>query len=166
MDILKSKGKNVMSNVILTGEGKIDPGILEKSYSEAMELTVSVAGYLRRREKQKNSARMIAVHARENMRLSSCLMQVMAWFMVQKGLLNGEISLQEAGSERYRLEGKSICLQPEGEGADELPDEFRAYLERAVDIYRRAERMDRMLYGKGDEVPQNAVHEMMNRLKK
>lgn len=154
-----------MSNVILTGEGNIDPRILEKSYNEAMELTISVADYLRRREKFKTTTRLAAVHARENMRLSSCLMQVVAWFMIQKGVLQGEVSREEAASERCRLGGKEICLRPLGEEVEELPEEFCAYLERAVDIYRRAERMDSMLYGQADKAPRNAVHEMLDKLK-
>lgn len=156
-----------MSNVVSTGRGKIDPRILEKSYIEATELTVSVAEYLRRRDGLGNndSSRMLAARARESLRLSSCLMQVMAWFMVQKGILNGEIKPEDGGSTQYRLEGQEVCLRSLAEGAEELPEEFHRYLAQAMDIYRRADRMDRMLYEGGDEAPKNPVHEMLDKLK-
>lgn len=154
-----------MEKVILMGEGNIDPRILEKSYNEAMELTISVAGYLRRREKIKATTEIAALHARENMRLSSCLMQVVAWFMVQKAVLKGEVSREEAASERCRLGGKETGLGSFDAEVEILPEEFCAYIERAADLYRRADRMDNMLYGQTDDVPHNAVHDMMDRIK-
>ncbi|WP_417317344.1 DUF1465 family protein [Emcibacter sp.] len=154
-----------MKNRLVTSEGHLEPRFLEKSYREALELTVSVAEYM---ENQKGKIPVPELgkkvgFASESMRMTTCLMQSVSWLLVQKGVVAGELSAEEAMDNKYRLNNRDTCLASDEGILDNLPEEFRAYLERTQDLYRRVERMEMML--SGGEVTDNPVHNLLDKIR-
>ncbi|PCJ40476.1 MAG: hypothetical protein COA81_08855 [Alphaproteobacteria bacterium] len=139
---------------------------LERTYQEAMALTQAVASYLEADNDRISgfnlSVKSDVYYASESMRVSTCLMQVMAWFLVQKGVASGEITKEQAGSMKYRLGAEDICLAHVDTSQGSLPAEFVVFLEKAQNIYRQVSRMDKMVYG--DRKIVNPVHQLFHRL--
>jgi|GEM_PF-577587 len=152
---------------------RLDPRILEKSYAEALELTKSICGYLEgehhaRQQKALSDSSPVDIsepvvqYAAESMRMSTCMMQVVSWFMVQKAVDNGEMTPEEASAPENRLGAQEICLASDQEAVDVLPGELKAYLQRSQDLYRRVLRLDQMVYDKPESG--NLVHQLQSRL--
>jgi regulator of CtrA degradation len=81
----------------------------------------------------------------ETMRMTSRLTQAMAWLMVQKAVHHGELTSAEASEERYRLGGHEVCLAERHSASLDMPPELRRLMDRSLSVYRRIERLDRML---------------------
>ena len=144
----------------------LDSRFLDKSYERAMELTEAVAAYLDMGNKNLHSASLgdsnNISYASESMRLSASLMQVMSWFLVQKGVASGEITKEQAAEKKFRLGGKKICLARADESRGDLPTELLSYLQQTRDLYRQVARMDQMVYGSDDTV--NPVHDLQSKI--
>lgn len=147
--------------------GLLDSRFLEKSYQEAMELTQSVANYLELENEQLKSYNFDAdaefFYASESMRVSTCLMQVMSWFLVQKGVASGEITKKQAGALKFRLGAGEICLANIDTNKAGLPEQFVLFLKKSQDLYRQVARMDQMVYGTDERV--NPVHKLFDRIR-
>ncbi len=155
-----------MTQKNLNEDGLLDPRFLEKSYQEAMELTQAVASYLEVENEQLKDFNLGAeaevFYASESMRVSTCLMQVMSWFLVQKGVAAGEITKEQAGAIKFRLGAGEICLARVDMNKGKLPKQFITFLEKSQGLYRQVARMDQMVYGKDKTV--NPVHELFDRI--
>lgn len=155
-----------MTQQNLNKNGLLDSRFLEKSYLEAMDLTQAVASYLEVENKQlkdyKLGAKAEVYYASESMRVSTCLMQVMSWFLVQKGVAAGEITKEQAGKLKFRLGARDMCLARVDTNRGDLPEQFVDFLEKSQNLYRQVARMDQMVYGESEIV--NPVHEMFDRI--
>ncbi len=144
----------------------LDSRFLDKSYGRAMELTEEVAAYLDRENKNSHATALgdsnSISYVSESMRLSASLMQVMSWFLVQKGVASGEITKEQATEKKFRLGGQKICLAKFDVSRGELPAKLLSYLQQTRDLYRQVARMDKMVYG-SDEVA-NPVHDLQSKI--
>lgn len=156
-----------MTQQNLNKYGLLDSRFLEKSYQEAMALTQEVASYLEVENEQLRECNVIAAsevyYASESMRVSTCLMQVMSWFLVQKGVATGEITKEQAGAIKFRLGASDICLAKVDTSRGNLPDQFVKFLNKSQNLYRQVARMDDMVYGEREIV--NPVHQLFDLIK-
>src|SRR3546814_11211576 len=72
-------------------------------------------------------------------------MQVAAWLLVRKAVHEGEISIEEARSEKYRLVTKEIARSARLAGAAALPARLLELIESSELLYARVERLDTQL---------------------
>ncbi|MBL4800994.1 MAG: DUF1465 family protein [Emcibacter sp.] len=155
-----------MTQQNINENGLLNSRFLDKSYREAMELTEDVASYLEQKNEKLRGFNLEVpseVHyASESMRVSTCLMQVMSWFLVQKGVASGEISKEEAGALKFRLGAEDICLAKVDNRSGNLPETFVTFLEKSQNLYRQVARMDRMVYGSRNK--ENPVHHLFEKL--
>ncbi len=155
-----------MTQQNLNRDGLLDSRFLEKSYQEAMELTQEVASYLEVEKEHfrdyDTSADKDVYYASESMRVSTCLMQVMSWFLVQKGVASGEITKEQAGTIKFRLGASDICLAEVDTKKVNLPQQFIVFLQKAQNLYRQVSRMDNMVYGERED--SNPVHQLFDRI--
>lgn len=121
---------------------------LSPTYDEAMSLLVETRNYLSFRQSA-DSARIQPMDrlklTREAFRLTSRLAQVMAWLMLRRAVLEGEIADDEARRPEHRLAGHDVCLGRADDLGDWLPDGMRGLLERSQALYERVARLDRLL---------------------
>jgi regulator of CtrA degradation len=137
--------------------------LFERTFKEGMALVEEAAGYLdgpgRAVSKRLSRAAALA-YAGESMRLTTRLMQVASWLLVQRAVRNGEIPLTEAGSEKYRLISREAQPSAAFAGSDELPEALKTLIIRGAAIYERVRRLDETMYGGGVDAG-NAVSDQM-----
>lgn len=144
----------------------LDIRFLDKTYQEAIELTQVVATYLEReseiRKGQEMASDVKIIYACESMRITTCLMQVVSWLLVQKGVASGEMTKEEASVEKFRLGAREVCLAETDVSHEQVADDFKKYLNLAQQLYHRIARMDEMLYGA--HADENPVHKLFERI--
>jgi regulator of CtrA degradation len=87
------------------------------------------------------------------MRLTTRLMQVASWLLVQRAVSEGEMTPTEAQNDKYRLGAREICRGSRGESLDTLPAKLVELLSRSMNLYERVERLDQMIYGAAEQAP-------------
>ena len=141
--------------------------LFDRTFAEGMELVEETATYLDgegRRDSKLLSRSGALSYAGESMRLTTRLMQVASWLLVQRAVSEGEMTTDEAGKDKYRLGAREICRGRRAENADLLPAKLLDLLERSMNLYERVERLDQLLYGKEQAPTAPSVHNQFNRL--
>lgn len=140
-------------------------------FNEGMALVDETAVYLDGdgRIDAKSLSRPVAtLYAAESMRLTTRLMQVASWLLLQRAANQGDMSRAQVEAEKVK-----VRLEGVGSGRDsghfgELPDAFRNLVDKALKLERRIAMLDREIYGSIaaslDENP-NPVGEQINLLR-
>jgi regulator of CtrA degradation len=129
--------------------------LFERTFDEGMGLVEECARYLdgRGRNESRELPRKAAlVYAGESMRVTTRLMQTASWLLIQRAVQDGEMSPEDAASDRYRLGAREICMARREEGVDALPTKLIELLERSESLYRRIARLDDILFRQGEEI--------------
>jgi regulator of CtrA degradation len=142
--------------------------LFERTFKEGMSLVEETASYLDgpgRAASKRLSREAALAYAGESMRLTTRLMQVASWLLVQRALRDGNMTLAEAAHEKYRFSGR----ESEEPGAflaiEELPADLRALMRRSDRLYERVRRLDERMYGAdGEAPPDNGVALQVERL--
>src|ERR1700755_2076279 len=104
--------------------------LFDRTFQEGMELVEETAAYLdgAGRQDSKLLSRSAALaYAGESMRLTTRLMQVASWLLVQRAVREGDMPALAACEDRYRLTGEEVC-RATGE-AEGLPSELLILLD-------------------------------------
>ncbi len=121
--------------------------VITRTYDEAMSLLVEARNYLRFR--QSDVFRVPPVErlklTREAFRVTSRLTQVMAWLLLRRAVIEGEIPDEDARRPERRLAGHDVCLGNADDLGDWLPSGMEGLLDRSRALYERIDRLDRML---------------------
>jgi len=128
----------------------VGSAMFDRTFNEGMALVEETARYLdgRGRQESRDLPRKAAMlYAGESMRVTTRLMQAASWLLVQRAVHEGEMSVEDARGDRYRLGSKEICFGGREEGVDLLPATLRDLLERSDNLYRRIARLDDDLFG-------------------
>src|SRR5476651_1062445 len=115
----------------LTQSSFTGSAVFERTFDEGMALVEETARYLdgKGREEARTLPRKTAMlYAGESMRVTTRLMQAASWLLVQRAVHDGDMESNAAGSDRYRLGSKEICLGAAADGMDSLPDSLRDLL--------------------------------------
>ena len=121
---------------------------LSRTYDEAMTLLVETRNYLSFRQQVDGTCIEPTDRlklTREAFRLTSRLAQVMAWLMLRRAVVEGEIADDEARRPEHRLAGHDVCLGRADDLGDWLPEGMNGLLERSRALYERVARLDRLL---------------------
>ncbi len=145
--------------------------LFAKTFREGMDMVEETAAYLdgTGRQDSKLLARNEALmYASQSMRLTTRLMQVASWLLVQRALKEGEMSGAEARAEKYRLVPERLAdaenAIPLAQHAANLPALLLDLLARSEKLYERIVRLDRSLYGSINAQHGNTVADQINRL--
>src|SRR5215471_10084262 len=142
--------------------------LFQRTFQEGMDLVEETAAYLdgAGRQASKLLSRSAALaYAAESMRLTTRLMQVASWLLVQRAVREGDMAADAACEDRYRLSGEDVC-RATGEGADGLPRELTGLLDRSERLYERVRHLDRRMYLEAqDDESANPVLTQHDRLK-
>ena len=83
----------------------------------------------------------------ETLRMTARVTQVIAWLIVQRAVLAGELSRAEASESRYRLGGQAICEPGSETELAGLSQGLVALSKRTGQLYERVARLDAMVNG-------------------
>jgi len=140
--------------------------LFDRTFQEGMELVEETAAYLDgagRQDSKLLSRASALAYAGESMRLTTRLMQVASWLLVQRAVREGDMNASEACQERYRLaEPTEEARQPNT--ADELPGGLLQLLDRSARLYERVLHLDRRMYK--EEPVGEAEHPVLSQIEK
>jgi regulator of CtrA degradation len=140
--------------------------VFERTFKEGMSLVEEASAYLdgpgRAASKRLSRAAALA-YAGESMRLTTRLMQVASWLLVQRAVRDGEIPVADASSDKYRLIAREAPAAAPFAGAGDLPEALKALIVRGEAIHERVRRLDETLFQ--DDAAANPVSEQMAKLR-
>ncbi|HEY8573221.1 DUF1465 family protein [Phenylobacterium sp.] len=145
--------------------------LFERTFEEGMALVEETAAYLDgagRQESKLLSRNAALAYASESMRLTTRLMQVASWMLVQRAVREGDMDPEAACEDRYRLAAEEVCRGAPAEAPEEeLPPGLLALLARSEKLYERVRHLDRRMYVEGVDTPAIAspVLSQLDRLK-
>ena len=142
----------------------------QRVFQEGMGLVEDTANYLDGQGRK--DARLLDRHgaiayATESMRLTTRLMQMASWLLLQRAVSQGEVGVEAARSDRHRINLADIGAGAPLKGGDQLPAELLALVERSLRLLQRIETFDQMICERRDPtavVAQNPVANHLTRL--
>lgn len=120
--------------------------LFDRTFQEGMELVEETAAYLDgdgRRESKLLSRAAALAYAAESMRLTTRLMQIASWLLVQRAVREGDMEPEAACDPRYRLAERKIDAEP---SHAELPMALIEYAVQAEKLHDRVMHLDRRMY--------------------
>lgn len=137
-------------NMISLAERMVFSDSFKPIYSEGMDMVEEAASYLdgEGREEARSLSRVAAtLYAAESMRLTTRLMQVASWLLLQRAARNGEMSRKQVEAEKAKVRLDTPSAGDIAPGWNELPFAFIELIERSMRLQARVRRMDRNVYG-------------------
>jgi regulator of CtrA degradation len=140
--------------------------LFDRTFKDGMSLVDETADYLDgggRQESRMLSRTAAATYARQSMHLTTRLMQVASWLLVQKAVRDGGMTAIDACQTRYRLNQKPG--EPLTVPANDLPPRLVGLLDRSDRLYARIAHLDgRMYLDQGSSEATNPVQAQFDRL--
>ena len=122
-------------------------------YSEGMGLVEQAAEYLDgkgRAEAKKLSRLGATLYAAESMRLTTRLMQIASWLLLQRAANSGEMTRDQVASEKSKVRLDTASAHEDVAGWAELPADFVDLVTRSLRLQALVRRMDEEVYGAGN----------------
>ena len=119
-------------------------------YNEGMSLVERAAEYLdgKGRAEAKTMSRLAAtLYAAESMRLTTRLMQVASWLLLQRAANSGEMTRDQVASEKSKVRLDTASANDDSAGWMELPADFRELVNYSLSLQTRVRRLDEEIYG-------------------
>lgn len=123
--------------------------LFARTFDEGMMLVEETAAYLDgggRQEAKLLSKGAALAYASESMRLTTRLMQIASWLLVQRAVREGDMAPETACEDRYRLGAETVCLADPAADHDDLPMGLIELLDRSARLYERVRHLDRRMY--------------------
>lgn len=120
-------------------------------FREGMSLVEETAMYLDGdgREQSRDLGRSASlVYATESMRLTTRLMQLASWLLLQRAVNEGEMTAEQALEERNKVRIDRLSTAKGGPGWEELPPMLINLVDRSVRLQERINHLDTALDGK------------------
>jgi regulator of CtrA degradation len=143
------------SNTVSLAERRIFSASFKPLYDEGMGLVEQAAEYLdgEGRAAAKRLSRVGAtLYAAESMRLTTRLMQIASWLLLQRAANSGEMTRDQVAAEKAKVRLDTVSAHEDAEGWSELPVEFVDLVRRSLRLQSLVRRMDEEVYG--DALPQ------------
>ncbi len=142
----------------------------DRVFKEGMGLVEETANYLDGpgRIDTRSLDRMGAIaYATESMRLTTRLMQLASWLLLQRAIASGELSHEEAGREKVRINLSDIGRGEILEGSESVPEGLAVLIDRSMRLLERVKLLDAMIAQASAGEPQpstSPVSEQLDRL--
>jgi regulator of CtrA degradation len=137
---------------IKLAERRVFSNSFKPLYNEGMGLVEETAEYLDgmgRTEAKKLSRLGATLYAAESMRLTTRLMQIASWLLLQRAANSGEMTRDQVASEKSKVRLDTASAHDDATGWRELPDAFLDLVNRSLRLQALVRRMDEEVYGSG-----------------
>lgn len=140
--------------------------LFDRTFKEGMALVEETAAYLDgdgRRDSRLLSREDALLYAGESMRLTTRLMQIASWLLVQRAVREGDMDATDACDDKYRI---SPLSSDTADSTKTLPGGLLSLLDRSNRLYERISHMDRRMFidAEAEEVAVNPVMTQLQRL--
>lgn len=141
--------------------------LFERTFQDGMELVEETAAYLDgegRRDSKLLSRSTALAYAAASMKLTTRLMQIASWLLVQRAVREGDMEPVTACEPRYRLNVRTDEGEPPSH--PELPIALVEFLVRSEKLLERVQYLDRRMYLDAPPAPEthNPVKSHLDRL--
>lgn len=136
-------------NTIKLAERRVFSNSFKPLYNEGMSLVERAAEYLdgEGRVAAKSLSRGAAtLYAAESMRLTTRLMQLASWLLLQRAANSGEMTRDQVASEKAKVRLDTASAQDDTATWAELPDTFREIVDHSLRLQALVRRMDSDIY--------------------
>jgi regulator of CtrA degradation len=139
-------------------------------FRDGMALVEDSATYLDgpgRQESRQLERGAALAYATESMRLTTRLMQLASWLLLQRAVNEGELTAEQAASDKSKIRLSALGAATPAETLETLPEGLKDLIARAMRLQDRVIHMDRLLHA-GDhpaaDAPANSVVDQLARL--
>lgn len=125
-------------------------------FNEGMALVEETANYLDgsgRTESRELSRAQALAYASESMRLTTRLMQIASWLLLQRALKNGELGVDEIKRDSNRIKLSKRRVDDVTTLIEELPVKLIDLIHKSFDLQVRLQKIDKQFWSKLDETP-------------
>jgi regulator of CtrA degradation len=141
----------------------------DKVFREGMSLVEQTANYLDgpgRTEARVLDRHGAIAYATESMRLTTRLMQLASWLLLQRAIAAGELTFEDARKEKHRISLADIGKGHDLAGGDMLPQALKDLVARSLLLHQRILKLDAMVQLQQAEgpAPESPVHAQFDRL--
>ncbi len=117
-------------------------------FREGMALIEETASYLDgpgRVESKELSRTAALAYATESMRLTTRLMQLASWLLLQRAVNEGELSREQARADKHKVRLNGLGASEATPAAEELPPDLIALVDRSLRLRERVMHLDKLL---------------------
>ena len=136
---------------IAIGPRIVASGGFDLLYREGMTLIEEVASYLDgegRADSRVLPREASFLYATESMRLTTRLMQLASWLLLQRAVNEGEITPENARSEKEKVKFSATPSERGGPGYEYLPDVLRSFIDKGDRLFDKVMQFDTLERGK------------------
>ncbi|MCJ8324338.1 MAG: DUF1465 family protein [Rhizobiales bacterium] len=138
-------------------------------FNEGMALVEETANYLDvdgRKQSRELSRPQALAYASESMRLTTRLMQIASWLLLQRALKNGELSVDEIKSDSNRIKLSKRRVDDVTTLIEELPVQLIDLIHKSFDMQVRLQKIDKQFWSKldGEPIVQSGARDQLSRL--
>lgn len=133
------------SNTIRFIDRKVASPSFTALYREGMQLVEETAAYLDgegRKEAKRLNRTTATLYAAESMRLTTRLMQMASWLLLQRALANGEMTSEQVDSEKGKIRLDNPPPTMDIDSWNRLPEHFQTLVQRSLRLQSRMQRID------------------------
>ncbi len=145
---------------VMFGRRLAESEAFKAMFREGMALVEETATYLDgdgRRESGRLSRTSSLAYATESMRLTTRLMQLASWLLLQRAVNEGDLPAEQANHERSKVKLGGMSSATEGVTWEGLPERLRQLISRSMRLQERVVRLDALLRG-GEQPASEAVN--------
>ena len=159
------------AEAIAIGPRIVASGGFDTLYREGMGLIEEVAAYLDgdgRQESRGLPRDSTYAYATESMRLTTRLMQLASWLLLQRAVNEGEITAENARAEKEKVKFSATPSERGGPGYAGLPQPLRDYIGKGDRLFDRVIQFDKLERGEMAEIEPglaNSITDQLARLK-
>jgi regulator of CtrA degradation len=159
------------TEAIAIGPRIVASGGFDALYGEGMRLIEEVASYLdgTGREESRDLPRAASfAYATESMRLTTRLMQLASWLLLQRAVNEGELTAESARMEKEKVKFSATPTLRGGPGYEELPETLRDFIGRGDRLFDRVIQLDKLERGVTEPPAvalQNGIADQLARLR-
>jgi regulator of CtrA degradation len=132
---------------ILFGRTFVQSDAFKSLFQEGMDLVEETAAYLDgpgREDSRELSRQATLSYASESMRLTTRLMQIASWLLVQRAVAEGEITPDQAQAEKNRVRLAQGSTSASAE-LEELPPQLRELIGLSARLHARILHLDQLI---------------------
>jgi regulator of CtrA degradation len=136
-------------------------------FREGMALVEETASYLdgEGREESRKLARAVALaYATESMRLTTRLMQIASWLLIQRAANEGEMNQDQAKLEKQKVKLTTGRSTVSAETFGALPQRLRDLVDHTERLQGRVLMLENQINGKTDKAEEKAANPIENQL--
>lgn len=159
------------ASAVAMGPRFIASGGFDALYRQGMALIEEVAAYLDgdgREESRALPRDASFIYATESMRLTTRLMQLASWLLLQRAVHEGEITSENAREEKQKVKFSATPVERGGPGWNDLPPKLVEYIAQGDRLFDRVMQFDKIERGDVEDInresKRNDVVDQLSRL--